>query len=34
MLHIPCWNGYFNGGGTKEDPKPNMIKLELAYIPV
>ena len=34
MLCIPCWNGYFNVGGTKEDPIPNMIKLELTYIPV
>ena len=34
MLCIPCWNGYFNVGGTKEDPIPNMIELELPYIPV
>ena len=34
MLCIPCWNGYFNGGGTKEDPIPNVIKLELTYIPI
>ena len=29
MLHIPCWNGHFNVGGTKEDPIPNMIKLPI-----
>ena len=34
MLCIPCWNGYFNVGDTKEDPIPNMIKLKLTYIPV
>ena len=34
MLHIPCWNGYFNVGGTKQDPIPNTIKMELNYIPV
>ena len=34
MLHIPCWNGYFNVGGTQEDPIPNVIALELTYIPV
>ena len=32
MLHISFWNGYFNVRGTKEDPIPNMIKLELTYI--
>ena len=32
MLHIPCWNDYFNAGGTKEDPIRNMIKLELTNI--
>ena len=31
---VPCWNGYFNVGGTKEDPIPNMIKLELTNIPI
>ena len=34
MLHIPLWNGYFKIRGTKEDPIPNVIKLELTYIPV
>ena len=34
MLHIPCWNGYFNVGGTEEDTIPNMIKLEPTCIPV
>ena len=34
MLCIPCWNGYFNVGGTKEDISPNMIKLELINIPI
>ena len=34
MLCIPCMNGYFNVGGTKEDPIPNMIKLRLTNIPV
>ena len=28
MLCIPSWNGYFNVGGPKEAPIPNMIKLE------
>ena len=34
MLHIHCWNGYFNVGGTKGDPIPNIVKLELPYIPI
>ena len=34
MLDIPCWNSYFNVWGTTQDPIPNMIKLELIYIPV
>ena len=34
MLHVPCCNGYFNVGGTKEDPIPNMIKLEITNIPI
>ena len=34
MPCIPCWNGYFNVGGTKEDAIPNIMKLELTYIPV
>ena len=34
MLHIPFWNGYFNVGGTKEDPIPYVTKLELTYISV
>ena len=34
MLHIHCWNGYFNDGGTKEDSILNVIKLENTYIPI
>ena len=34
MLCIPLWNGYFKIGGTKDDPIPYVIKLELTYIPV
>ena len=34
MLCIPLWNGYFEIRGTKEDPIPYVIKLELTYIPV
>ena len=34
MLCIPLWNGYCKIRGTKEDPIPNVIKLELTYIPV
>ena len=33
MLCIPCWNGYFNVGGTKEDLIPNMTELGLTDIP-
>ena len=32
MFYIPLWNGYFKIRGTKEDPIPNVIKLELTYI--
>ena len=34
MLHITLWNGYFKIRGTKKDPIPYVIKLELTYIPV
>ena len=34
MLHIPLWKVCFKIRGAKQDPIPNMTKLELTYVSV